>query len=149
MAYMGRNHLHLLDHKVRQTVSGHLPLGFHLQDWQGCFPAQRASWCHCHFCHKASTAQHSHGKFLRSRECSWQHSPSQQCHQTWQTFFPSSSVWPRPTHTFLVVFIPRAYITSPRKKRSSSPLPSQSYMSHIFFTASASTILNVGDFLPL
>merc|ERR1712013_704583 len=58
-------------------------------------------------------------------------------------FFPSSSVCPRPTHTFLVVFIPRAYITSPRKKRSSSPLPSQSEMSQIVFTASASTILSI------
>merc|ERR1711988_710277 len=41
-------------------------------------------------------------------------------------FLPSSSVWPRPTHTFLVMLRPRAYMTSPRKKRSISPLPSQS-----------------------
>merc|ERR1712029_1298363 len=41
-------------------------------------------------------------------------------------FLPSSSVWPCMTQTFLVTLRPRAYITSPRKKRSISPLPSQS-----------------------
>merc|ERR1712113_394509 len=41
-------------------------------------------------------------------------------------FLPSSSVCPCPTQAFLVMFRPRAYMTSPRKNRSISPLPSQS-----------------------
>merc|ERR1719232_631942 len=41
-------------------------------------------------------------------------------------FLPSSSVCPWATQAFLVMFRPRAYMTSPRKKRSISPLPSQS-----------------------
>merc|ERR1711936_1308909 len=38
-------------------------------------------------------------------------------------FLPSSSVCPWATQAFLVMFRPRAYMTSPRKKRSISPLP--------------------------
>merc|ERR1719348_2639415 len=33
---MGRIHPHPQGRKVRRKASGHLPWGFHLQDWQGC-----------------------------------------------------------------------------------------------------------------